>query len=63
MGAIPLLDKEGARGWLTAEIFLALAPLGERVTRASAFFSRGRPSPAEGLWTPRADIRLRPAGG
>jgi hypothetical protein len=50
---------------LIAEIFLALAPLGERVTRADAFFSRdgAGPSPAEGLWTPRADIRLWPAGG
>ena len=67
-GAIPLLDNEGAREWLTREIslalsplgergltheiYLALSPLGERVARAGAFFSRG--GTGEGVGPSRA---------
>jgi len=47
-GAIPLLGKEGARGWLTREIFLALSALGERVWSLHICPSVFRPRPDSG---------------
>jgi len=42
---------------LTPELFLALSPLGERVARAGAFFSRG--GTGEGVARPRPRVGPR----
>jgi hypothetical protein len=61
----PCSSVAAATGERLGASFIALSPLGEGVGRRRPFLQPGRagPSPAEGLWTLRADSPLRPAGG